>query len=184
MKRKLTVAALATFAAFGAQAEEAPQPQGYFGGNYVFLTYEEDGIDEDFDLGALVGKAGVNVNPYLAAELRVGFGVKDYSISGNGVTAELEVDYLVGGYIVAGIPNSSPIYPYAVLGATKAELTATVRAFGESASVSDSDSDVSYGVGANFAVNEQVSLNAEYMSYLDKDSVKISGISIGGAVRF
>jgi len=184
MKNKLAVASIATLMTFNVQAEEVKDVQGYVGANYAFLTYEEDDIPEDFDLGALVAKAGAKFNPYLAAEIRVGVGVDDYSESGNGVSIELELDYLVGAYAIAGIPNETPIYPYAVLGVTKGELTASVSAFGESASVSESESDLSYGVGANIAINDEFSINAEYMNYLDKDGAEISGVSVGLVVLF
>ncbi|MDX1458946.1 MAG: outer membrane beta-barrel protein [Marinobacter sp.] len=184
MKSKLAAASIATLMTLNAHAEAPKDVQGYVGANYVFLTYEEDGISEDFDLGALVAKAGAKFNPYLSAEFRAGLGVDDHSESGGGFTAELELDYLVGGYAIAGIPNETPIYPYAVLGVTKGKLTASVSGFGESASVSESESDISFGIGANFAVNDEVNLNAEYMNYLDKDGAEITGVSVGLVVLF
>jgi hypothetical protein len=99
-------AVMASFAS-GAAAQDSLEG-GYVGLNYAFVTYEEDGISEDFDLGALVGKAGAQINPYLAAEFRAGFGAKDDSTSFNGVSLDLELDYLVGGYMVL-----SPISPTA-----------------------------------------------------------------------
>lgn len=184
--KKIILAGSAVAMISGASFAHAQTPveQGYLGANYVFLTYEEDGFSEDFDLGALVGKAGAKLNPYFAAELRGGFGVADESFSGNGVSAELELDYLIGGYGVLGLPNESPVYPYVVLGLTKGELTASASGPGGSASISESESDVSYGVGANFAVNERFHVNAEYMNYLDKDGVEITGVSVGGVVLF
>lgn len=166
-----------------AQAQE-PVEQGYIGANYVFLTYEEDGFSEDLDLGALSAKAGAKFNPYFAAELRAGFGVADESVSAGGVTAELELDYLIGGYGVIGLPTESPVYPYVVVGYTKGELTASASGPGGSASFSDSESDFSYGVGANFAATEEFHVNVEYMNYLDKDGVEISGVSVGATVLF
>lgn len=48
-----TFAVLASFAS-GVAAQDS-LADGYVGLNYAFVTYEEDGISEDFDLGALVG---------------------------------------------------------------------------------------------------------------------------------
>ena len=163
---------------------QSPVEQGYLGANYVFVTYEEDGFADEFDLGALIGKAGAKFNPYLAAELRGGFGVADETFSSNGTTAELELDYLVGGYAVSGIPNEIPVYPYVVLGYTKGELSASISGPGGSVSVSESESDLSYGVGANLAVNDKFHVNAEYMNYFDKDGVEISGVSVGAILLF
>lgn len=180
----LASSAVAMMSAGTLAQAQAPIDQGYLGANYVFLTYEEDGFSEDLDLGALVGKAGAKFTPYFAAELRGGFGVADESISANGATAELELDYLIGGYGVLGLPNESPVYPYVVLGYTKGKLSASASGPGGSASISESETDVSYGVGANFAVTEQFQVNAEYMNYFDKDGVEISGVSVGATLLF
>ena len=175
-------AVMASFAS-GAAAQDSLEG-GYVGLNYAFVTYEEDGISEDFDLGALVGKAGAQINPYLAAEFRAGFGAKDDSTSFNGVSLDLELDYLVGGYMVLGLPNESPVYPYAIDGVTKGELTASASGFGNSFSDSASESDISYGVGANLNINKDFQVNGEYMQYIDKDGAEISGVSVGFAVLF
>lgn len=186
MKNKIVLgsafAVLASFAS-GASAQDAVEG-GYVGLNYAFLTYEEDGITEEFDLGALVGKAGVRINPYLSAEFRAGFGAGDDSTSFNDVSLELELDYMVGGYMALGLPNESPVYPYVIVGATKGELTASATGPGGSASLSESESDISYGVGANLNINEDFQVNGEYMQYIDKDGAEISGVSIGFAVLF
>jgi opacity protein-like surface antigen len=174
--------ALMTIPAFASAQDAAPK--AYVGGNYVFVTYDEDGFAEDIDMGALVAKVGAKINPYVSAELRAGFGVADDSATVNGVTGEIEVDYLVGGYGVLGIPNETPVYPYVVLGFTKGELTASVRGPGGSASASASETDFSYGVGANFDVSTNVQMNAEYMNYIDKDGAEISGISLGASYLF
>jgi|SRR5690554_679268 len=158
--------------------------QAYAGVNYAFVTYEEEGLSEDIDLGALVAKVGTKVNPYFAAELRAGFGVADESASVGNVSVKVEIDYLVGGYGVLGIPNETPIYPYVVLGFTKGELTASAKGPGGSATVSASESDISYGVGANFDLSSNVQMNAEYMNYIDKDGAEISGISVGASYLF
>lgn len=186
MKNKVilgsTFALLASFAS-GATAQDSVEG-GYVGLNYAFVTYEEDGISDEFDLGALVGKAGVQVNPYVAAEFRAGFGAKDDSASFNGASLELELDYMVGGYMLLGLPNESPVYPYAVIGATKGELTASATGPGGSASASGSETDISYGLGANLSINKDFQVNGEYMQYIDKDGGEISGVSIGFAVLF
>lgn len=160
------------------------QPQGYLGLGYAFLTYEEDGIAKDFDLGALGVKSGAKLTPYFAIELRAGFGVDDESVRINDVSAKLELDYFVGGYLLAGLPNETPFFPYVVVGMTRGELTATASGPGGYASISESESDFSYGAGADFSVTEQFLVNAEYMNYIDKDGVEVTGPSIGVTFLF
>jgi hypothetical protein len=186
MKNKLVsgaaFAALATFASV-ASAQDSVEG-GYVGLNYAFVTYKDDGFSDDFDLGALVGKAGVQINPYVAAEIRAGFGVADDSTRFNSASLDIELDYLVGGYMVLGLPNESPVYPYAIIGATKGELTASATGPGGSARASASESDISFGVGANLDINKDFRVNGEYMQYIDKDGGEVSGVSVGFAVLF
>lgn len=184
MKKWMPVWAFALAATGNVAVAQEAAVDGYVGGNYVFATYEEDDLSEEFDLGALVAKAGAQINPYFAAELRAGVGVSDDSMSFLGAEAELELDYLVGAYAVAGIPNQTPFYPYVVLGFSKGELTASVSGPGGSASDSASESDVSYGIGTNLAISESVHLNAEYMNYLDKDGAEVTGVSVGAKFLF
>ncbi len=175
-------AVLASFAS-GVSAQDSVEG-GYVGLDYAFVTYEEDGISDEFDLGALVGKAGVRINPYVSAEVRAGFGAKEDSASFNGASVDLELDYMVGGYMSLGLPNESPVYPYVIVGATKAELTASATGPGGSASASGSESDLSYGLGANLNLNKDFQVSGEYMQYIDKDGGELSGVSIGFAVLF
>jgi len=164
-------------------AQEA-NSKAYIGANYVFATFEQDGLAEEADLGALTAKFGAQINPYFSAELRAGVGVADESRTANGATATLELDYLVGGYAVFGLANQTPIYPYLVVGYTKGALTFSVTRGRGSSSFSESESDLSYGAGANFALSDSVQMNAEYMQYLDKDGAEISGVSVGVSLLF
>jgi len=185
MKKQLIIGsavaiALASTSAFAA----GPVQGGYIGANYIAATFEEDDFVEDVDLDILSFKAGAKVNPYVAFEARAGFGIGDDSATFGSVTASIEADYLLGAYGVFGIPNESPVYPYAVLGYSKGELTLKATGPGGSASASASESDISYGIGANLTITEKVDLNAEYMQFIDKDGAEISGLTVGAVYRF
>ncbi|HET8802701.1 MAG TPA: porin family protein [Marinobacter sp.] len=185
MRKTLSmVSALCLASTSGLVTAEEMGQKAYVGANYNFVTYDEDTLDDELDLGALSGKVGAKINPYVSAELRAGFGVADETASNGSISAKLELDYIVGGYALFGIPNETQIYPYVALGFTKGELTATISGPGGSVSASESESDLSYGVGANVALTDNVVLNAEYMQYIDKDEYEVSGISIGGSYLF
>lgn len=120
MKKTISASSIfALMAATGSVVAQESFPKPYVGANYVFVTIEDDGFEDDIDLGALTAKVGSKINPYVSAELRAGFGVADESISANGVTGKIELDYLVGGYAVFGLANETSVYPYVVLGYTK-----------------------------------------------------------------
>lgn len=84
-----------------------------------------------------------------------------------------------GAYLRAGVPVTDGFYPYAIAGYTKAKVE--VSDFGVTAS--DSESDFSYGLGADFSVSKNVDITLEFMRYLDKDGVEIDGIGLGFKAR-
>ena len=147
----------------------------YVGGSYAQLDTDVAGVVE-FDLAALVFNVGYKINDYVAVESRLGTGIADDDILG----IDLELDYLWGLYTKIGIPTGTGFYPYAVLGYTKAELE--LSAFGMTES--ESDSDISYGIGADFGVNENLGIFVEYMNWYDDEDIEITGFNIGLNYKF
>lgn len=148
----------------------------YAGANYTFVDVEGNGLDSD--LGTLSGKVGANITPFFGVEARAGFGVEDDSIT---ATTDLSANAFYGGYATLSLANESPATPYAILGFTRYELELDSQVFGETR---DDDSDLSYGLGVNLAINEALAGNLEYMRYFDKDDVTIDGIGVGLTVSF
>ena len=146
----------------------------YAGLNYTFLDVEDDGLDAD--LGTLSGKVGVMATPFLGFEARAGFGVDDDEVRG----VELSVDNFYGGYATPNLANESPVTPYAVVGFTRVEAEAKYRGV----SVSDDDSDLSYGIGAHVKFAPNLSGNLEYMRYYDDDGLTLDGLGLGLQVNF
>ncbi len=113
--------------------------------------------------------------------------------------ADTELDSLYGVFLRAGISASS-FYPYAIIGYTEGEgetTNARFTASGDVAGVTDrqtlvveyesedeTESDFSYGIGADFHFGNNLAANAEWMSYLDKDGAKIGGFQIGLVYSF
>lgn len=160
----------------------------YAGAGLTTMNYEEEFLSQnlEFDLTALSFKVGYQIAPAAALEVRFGFGLSDdsddFSFLGSSYDAELELDSYYGLYTKFGLPNSSAVYPYIILGFSDVEMEVSFPDVG--LSDSGSDSDFSYGVGVDINVSDSVSFYAEYMNWYDKNSVEISGFNIGGAVRF
>ena len=51
-------------------------------------------------------------------------------------------------------------------------------------SVSDTGGDTAYGLGLSYKLSETMSLNADYMRYYNKNSVKGTGFTVGLGMRF
>jgi outer membrane immunogenic protein len=150
----------------------------YFGGNASFVKYSDDVIGEDASLTAVFGRLGTMFNENISGEIRVGFGIADDTVLD---VVDVELDNLFGAYVRGGIPVADAFYPYAIIGYTRGKLSASVSGFG---SESGTESDISFGVGADFDVASNITLNAEYMNFLDKDGAEISGFSFGLASKF
>ena len=153
----------------------------YYGAGAAFLDFSDNEISDSASLNAIFGRLGMQFNENIAAELRLGIGIGDDTLDIFGFDATVELDTLYGFYLKGGVPVSDAFYPYAVLGYSRGEATASVPGFG---SDSSSESDFSYGLGVDFIVTDYVSVNLEYMNYLDKDGSEIDGFAIGFTVKY
>ena len=145
----------------------------YWGFDYsmVDIDVEQAG---SFDTGTVQGVLGIYVNDLvgtsfpIAVEGRAGLGITDDS--SDGVT--VETDHYIGLYVRGELIVSERFVPYGILGWTRIEATA--KGFGES--VSESDSDISFGVGARYQYNQHIAFNLEYLSQMVDD---VSALSFG-----
>lgn len=151
----------------------------YMGVNFGFLDYEDDGMSGDASVSTIEGRVGGFFNDYVAGELRAGLGVTGDETTISGTKVDIDVNYLFGGYFRIGAPVTDKIFPYALLGYTKAE----VEASGGGVSVDASETDTSFGVGVDVQISN-MSLNFEYASLLDKKGGEISGFSVGFVTNF
>lgn len=155
-----------------AHAESA----GYIGGGLALLEYSEADINDDASLKALFVRIGSNINQNFSAEIRAGVGVGDDTVNVFGTNVDVELDNMFGVYVRGGIPLSNSVFPYAIIGYTSGKVTASAAGYG---SATESESDMSFGLGVDIPVSKYMHLNAEYMNYFDKDGAEIGGIAIG-----
>ena len=154
--------------------------ENYVGGNFAFVEYSIDGLDDDASLTAIYGRLGTEFNENFSGEIRLGIGVGDDDVNVLGTPVTVELNSLYGAYVRGGVPVSEQFFPYAVLGYTRGEAEAS----GPGGSIDESDSDVSFGVGADIAFSDQLSLNIEYMNWYDKDGAELSGFTFGLVSKF
>jgi len=152
----------------------------YYGANVAFIDYSEEGIATDASVTALYGRIGTSFNENFSAEARIGFGLTDDTVNLFGEDVDLEINNFFGAYLKGGVQVSEVFYPYAIIGYTRGEVEASVLGF----SISESESDVSFGLGADLSIIDGVTVNLEYMSYFDKDGADLSGFSLGFISRF
>ena len=173
-----TAMAIVSCAMLGAPA--FAESQSYGGVSLAFVDYSEQGVEDEAFITVLNGRFGAQFNENLSGEMRVGIGIGEDRVEVRGSDVDVEIDNIYGAYLRAGALAGDVLYPYAIVGYSRGKVTATAGRF----SASESESDVSFGIGVDFLANEQVFLSGEYMNYLDKDGVEVSGFSIGLTGKF
>lgn len=189
--KKLIFALIAGSAAMAAQAQTTTAPRAYVGAGVAT-------VESDYRIS---GASNVNSSGWKGSgklfggvELDQTFGVEagytdfrksraDYTL--NGVNGRAEADgygaYLAGK---ATMPVNEQTAVYGKLGVahTKREMTSTTPGLAGK----DSDNGVYAGVGVQYAVNQQVSLVAEYERYGKKKDFgsKPDVLSIGAKYSF
>lgn len=143
---------------------------GYFGLSYAQTRTGSD-FTQNYNFGTAVGKIGQNLSENLQAEFRLGTGIT--KAEGG---SDLTIESLTGTYFRVGL-ETEKFYPHLLLGYSNLELSTR---FGSSGG----ESDISYGVGTDFAIKENWDLNLEYMNYFDKNGVDLITISFGFSLDY
>lgn len=151
----------------------------YVGANVAKLQYAENGFPE-VNPTAIAIRIGNQFNENFAAEVRLGTGLSDDTVTFAGAPITFKVDNFVGVYAKGIIPITSWFAPYAMVGYTHGKLTGKTRGL----SMSTSASDFSYGAGVDFPIAKHVSLNFEVARLFAGDGYKVNAISAGVAYKF
>jgi outer membrane immunogenic protein len=156
----------------------------YAGVQYASFDFSFEDVSEDFSPTGLIGRAGSNINQYFSIEGRLGIGLSDDALTVsdgvNTASVSIEVDTLIGIYGVGHVPLGKSSSIYALVGLTQVDATRSAAMTGSaSASLSDDESDLSYGIGADIGILYNLWINVEYVQYLDKSDFDLSAIALG-----
>src|SRR5690606_13920656 len=152
----------------------------YVGLQYSQVEYKESGAP-DIEPTAIAVKAGAQLSDFLAVEARVGFGAGDDSVSAGGTKLSLEVDNYISAYLKPTLPVGERFAVYALAGVTRSKLEMkTNTGFSDT----DSQTDLSYGVGADLNLSTNSFVSVEYARLLKGDDYDLDALSIGLGFRF
>ena len=188
MKNKLIFIVLASPLLFVTQSTIAgTEGETYVGVQYAVGNYSEDGISEDFNPTALVGRLGRYVTPDFSIEGRLGLGLQDDTQFipefGSGFDATLELDSIIGVYATGHFDVTESFSLYGLLGVSRVKGETSVPSFPGLKST-ETNSGLSYGVGADVGIGKNVALNIEYIQYLDKSDFDLGAIAVGAVYSF
>jgi len=156
-------------------------PDAYIGINLAALELTQEDFD-DAQVGAIYGRMGKQYSPYLSAEFRLGYGLGNDSLV-DPVFAqdiELEVQEFYGAYIRLGAPAGDRFYPYLLLGYTQVGFKQSTLGV----ATDDKVDDLSYGLGADWALWPHVHTSLELMRYTDKQGGTLTALSLGMSKAF
>lgn len=135
-----------------------------------------DGATDSDDDTALGLGAGYSFNSYIAAELAYrSFGsISDVE---DGVGGEIEASALQLSAL-GSVPLNEQFSLLGRLGLARMNADFDIAYYGDSLSLSDSTTNLFFGVGARYAFTEQFALRAEYNQYAGWDDVFAPGLDL------
>lgn len=169
MKRIVVVSMLA-LTALSAQAQSM----------YGDVAYQMFDTDLATDPAAVRGIIGYKFNPNVSAEAMLGMGVRDGKDSSFGIPATVKLDRLVGIYAKSTLKFNDAFELYGRLGYVNYKASASASFSGFSSEVSESGSDISYGIGASYYLSPTMSINVDYMDFGDLEG----GVAVGMKFSF
>ncbi len=177
MKKVLFAAAAAATLAVSAPALAQTGP---FAGTtfYGTLGYDHVTVDDpDVDLGAITGRLGARVTPYIGAEVEAGFGVKDDDFG----AVDVELDNHAAVYAVGFLPVQPNFDLFARVGYGTQEASVS----GAGANVSADGESWNYGVGAQYFFDGANGIRGEWTRHdLEDDGGEFDVFSIAYVRKF
>lgn len=156
---------------------------------YAEIGYTQLSVKESDPMGAikfspqvLTGLFGYQITPNIAVEGLLGFGAgKDELKLGSASSGvQGKVKNAVGVFFKPSVAVSDSIDLFGRIGWVRSEMELSAPGV----SMSESDSDIAYGFGANFNLSKTSYIQANWMNYFKKDGVKIDGLTVAYGIRF
>lgn len=152
MRGLLLASAALTVIAAPAMAQSVSSPQYYGTLGYTQLK------GDDTEVGAVTGRVGARLHRYFGVEAEGSVGVNDDDFTAGAVTGTVKETFDAAAYGVATLPVTDRFDVFGRVG------YGTTRLKSEAAGVSQSDSteSVNYGVGANYYLDGQNGIRADW----------------------
>ena len=150
MKKLLAMSIITLGTASSAYAEGV-----YFGAGIARVDAEEPGYN--YGSTNFLAMIGYEINPYISIEAETSLALVKDNITISSTVVELGMEHFAT-YAKFSLPTSGSIKPYARLGMSKGEASATVG----STTVSVNDTAFSYGFGAEYILNDKSGIRLDY----------------------
>ena len=151
----------------------------YAGANVSFLDFAVDGSPSaspstaSFRLGRRF--------EFLATEIRLGGGLSNSQTSAFGTPVDVKVDQILSLLLKGMIPITREHSPYVIVGRTDAQVTTRIAGF---SFVDSFTNEFSYGIGLDWAISRNVSINAEWARLLQGSNYRVDALTLGVDFKF
>jgi hypothetical protein len=180
MKKRLATAAAAFLMLGSAQAQMPPMTTSALYGELGYTFLKMDAFGTSFRPDAIRGILGWDVHPMFAVEGMVAGGVSDdskvISIGGAASNVTAKMDYMYGIWLKPRYvfdQYKSELFGRFGWAHTKPEVSRA--GFG---SVSASDDDFAWGIGANYKFNPNAYVGIDWMRYSNQSDSHIDGLTL------
>lgn len=141
-------------------------------------SYEDNTLEAQSNALSVVYRNPLNDN--FSFNAKFGIGIFDDNVDGLGNAADFSIDYLAGVYVQYDLMPTSDFNVFATLGYTQTELSVK-SSFGD---FSETESSLSYGIGADYQLNEDFSIYLEAAKLIDDEPAELSSYNIGFEFNF
>lgn len=188
MKKQLVITSTAVLLlsvyTLPAQAESA-----YFAASIGKINSSVGG-GSDYDTSNVFAKVGKQLTPNLAVEGVLGIGIQSDKWSDACDSQEVSTDSFLGAQLVGSIDLSSSVSFHGTVGLMQTSATlknagsASCYGLAWSEEYSDDDTDLTYGIGADFKFGSGHAITADYQVFYDNEyapgvDLTVSGLMIG-----
>lgn len=167
--------------AASAQAQSAFEPTPYATIGYTSFDAKDSGVN----VGAITGRAGVQLHPNFATEGELSFGVQDDDVREQGVDVNIKHRFDIAAYGVAILPLGDRAQLFARVGFGHTEIEAKASAAGAAASVSLDGKSWNYGVGGQYFLDDKNGVRLDWTRRdFTEDQGEVDVYSINYVRRF
>lgn len=149
----------------------------WIGADAMTWTYNPDEVDKTSATSGRI-RAGIEYSDFFGVETHLALGGSDNVTVGN-TDVNVDLDYAWGVFFRASYPISAARL-YGLFGASNLMMSID----SDQISGVDRITRLSYGAGAEYLINKNWVINADYIVYLKSESFTFSGISAGLRYRF
>ena len=173
-----------------APALAVEQGETYLGGGFGMGNYTDEALSADYDPTFGTGRIGYGITDHVAIEGRLGFDLSDDTQPENPGSRTIKIDQIAGIYGVGYLPVVSEFSLYGLAGVVNVDVVERFVGPNSRDSTMVSETDFSYGIGAEVGFSNDMAAYVEWVHYFEKtDEVTafeydLTGVTIGAKYTF